>query len=50
MPFPHTVSELWAIYICSIVFCFVTATLLPPVYSTDKDQSHLIIGESIPKN
>lgn len=47
-----TLSEFGAKYISSIVFCSITITglLLPLVYLTGKDQSHLVIGESIPQN
>lgn len=47
-----TLSEFGAKYISSIVFCSVTITglLLPLVCLAGKDQSHLVIGESIPQN
>lgn len=44
-----TLSEFGAKYIFSIVFCSITITglLFPLVYLAGKDQSHLVIGESI---
>lgn len=47
-----TLSEFGARYISSVVFCSITITglLLPLVYLAGKDQSHLVIGESIPQN
>lgn len=44
-----TLSEFGAKYISSVVFCSSTVTglFLPLVYLAGKDQSHLVIGESV---